>query len=124
MPTSITTLDLTHEYWQIALAEDSKAKTAYMTLTSKYQFESMPFVLGGTPATFQRYMYTILADMTGFAVPMITSGHWTISGQIAQNSCLDKMSCQKTVASSKKRPVSTTTTTSRVASQEPTGLLS
>ncbi len=80
--TLLTTLDLTKGYWQIPIAEVSKAKTAFVTPMGKYQFETMPFGLVGAPATFQRYVNSILADMTKFAAAylddiVIHSTSWT-----------------------------------------------
>ena len=38
-----TTLDLRSGYYHIGLSESSKAKTAFVTLFGKYQFEVVPF---------------------------------------------------------------------------------
>ena len=56
----LSTLDLSRGYWQIPLAEDACAKTAF---TTAYEFTMMPFGLHGAPATFQRCMDTVLAGL-------------------------------------------------------------
>ena len=59
----ITTLDLTKGYWQVPVHLNSQQKTAPF---GKYEFLTMPFGLVGAPATFQRLMNGILADISTF----------------------------------------------------------
>ena len=62
----ITTLDLTKGYWQVPVHPNSQQKTAFITPFGKYEFLTMPFGLVGAPATFQRLMNGILADISTF----------------------------------------------------------
>ena len=64
----ITSLDLTHGYWQVPVAEEDRHKTAFITSPfSLYQFCVMPFRLNGAPTTFQRLMNKVVQDMEKFA---------------------------------------------------------
>jgi len=57
----LTTLDLQQGYWQVPLAPESRAVTAF-TVPGRglMQFKVMPFGLHSAPATFQRLLDTIL----------------------------------------------------------------
>lgn len=60
-----STLDCAQGYYQIAMEENSKFKTAFSSPFGTYLFNRMSFGLCNAPATFQRAMEYILRDEIG-----------------------------------------------------------
>lgn len=50
----LTKLDLSKGYYQVRVAPESQAKTAFIRPFSKYEFLRMPFGLWNTPAIFKQ----------------------------------------------------------------------
>lgn len=58
-----TTLDLKSGYWQIAMDEQSKEKTAFSSPFGNFNFEVMPFGVRNAPSEFCRLMDIVLANL-------------------------------------------------------------
>jgi len=58
-----TTLDLTSGYYQVAIEEDCRFKTAFATYYGHFQFKRMVMGCQGSPPHFQRCMHEVLRDV-------------------------------------------------------------
>ena len=58
-----STLDANSGFWQVRVAEEDSAKTAFTSHRGLYQFKRMPFGLVSAPATFQRAVDCILSSV-------------------------------------------------------------
>ena len=61
--TARSKFDLAAGYWQIPMAEEDIEKTAFITPFGLFDFLVMPFGLKTAPATFQRMMDRLLANI-------------------------------------------------------------
>ncbi|KAK0040803.1 Retrovirus-related Pol polyprotein from transposon 17.6 [Biomphalaria pfeifferi] len=59
----ITKIDLLSGYWQVSLTDRAKEISAFVTPDGLYQYKVMPFGMKNAPATFQRMINALLADM-------------------------------------------------------------
>ena len=57
-----STIDLASAYNQVEVAPSDRHKTVFTTPFGLFEYNRMPFGLGGAPATFQRVMQTIFRE--------------------------------------------------------------
>jgi transposase InsO family protein len=58
-----TTVDLLSGFWQIPMEENSRQKTAFVTMKGLWEWKVMPMGVCNAPSTFQRAMDTVLASL-------------------------------------------------------------
>ncbi len=80
-----STMDLASGYWQIPMAADSIKYCAFSTSTRHLEFNVMPFGLKCAPATFQRLMNEIFADLIGKGVYIYLDDIIIYSGTIERH---------------------------------------
>ena len=73
----LSKLDLSKDFYQIAVSESSVDKTAFVTPFGKYAFTRMPFGLRNAPSIFQRTMEIVPRGCYEFAAPYIDDVEWS-----------------------------------------------
>lgn len=62
-----STLNLTKGYWQVAIAPETKPKTAFSMTFHHWQHQVLPFSFHGALTMFQRLMDTMLQPLHTYA---------------------------------------------------------
>ena len=61
----VSKFDLLKGFWQIPLTERAKEVSAFVTPKGLYQYKVMPFGMRNSPATFQRLINSVIAEIEG-----------------------------------------------------------
>ena len=61
----VSKFDLFKGFWQIPLTERAKEISAFVIRKGLYQYKVMPFGMKNSPATFQRLINRLIADIDG-----------------------------------------------------------
>uniref|UniRef100_A0A8C3FN44 ribonuclease H n=1 Tax=Chrysemys picta bellii TaxID=8478 RepID=A0A8C3FN44_CHRPI len=69
----ISTLNLTKGYWQVPLNKPAKKRSAFVTQAGVYKFNVLPFGLQNAPATFQKLVNGLLAELEKSAVAYLNN---------------------------------------------------
>lgn len=64
----VSKFDLLKGYWQVPLSKRAQEISAFITSSGLYSYTVLPFGLRNAPATFQRLMNCVVADLEGCAV--------------------------------------------------------
>ena len=59
-----STFDMRIGYYHMVLSEESRPKTAFVSLFGKWEFKRCPFGLAQAPAYFQRLVNEVLSGLT------------------------------------------------------------
>ena len=61
----VSKFDMLKGYWQVPLSERAKEISAFVTPDGLYQYKVMPFGMRNVPATFQRFINQVTAEVEG-----------------------------------------------------------
>ena len=61
----VTKFNLLKRFCHVLLTERAKKVSAFVTPNGPYQYKVMPFGMKNSPATFQRLINSIVADING-----------------------------------------------------------
>jgi Reverse transcriptase (RNA-dependent DNA polymerase). len=60
-----TVLDCFSSFWQIYIHEPHRQKSAFTVPDGHYEFNRMPYGISNNPASFQRWMHSVLRNLIG-----------------------------------------------------------
>ena len=61
----MTKFDLLKGFWQVPLTDRAKEISAFVTSDGLYQYKVMPFGMKNSPASFQRLINKVIANLEG-----------------------------------------------------------